>query len=358
MNYTKIPEANRRLTTILKICEELILSNCRPIAILLAGSYARGEGLVIKHHNKLKFISDLDVYIIGEKSLKPKMAKIDNLLRKKIKDVEVNIQYMNAGYQHDDLSTLDLKYQTKLLYGQPVHESIHINEQRALKTSIRFLMAKSKYLLFIGKDTSKNDTILFCSRVYAEMATVLCSKAGIYKSTYLGRYSTIKKIRFPGINKNIIERIVRFTKYRIGHEATFNEGKLHIYHQTVKDLFAIWSFILKIPIKEVAGATSVFQKALEDAFFGPYVDEVFERIFRLTKPPVRQFWIKLAQIYDLIPFLFLQFKSKDKNVYILRVSPYIWIYSRIISSINRPYPEKNNELAELWDFNAHRRYHF
>lgn len=359
MKYTLNKKADVIIHNILTKCQNIILSFCSPQTILLAGSYARGEGMVVTQQGELKFISDIDIYIFGNRFIKKSLKKASDQIQQQIKNIEVNIQYMDVNSQHDDLSAIDLKYQTKLLYGEPIHKNIKINETRALKTAIRFLMSKSKYLLLIDKNTTKKEIIDICSRTYAEIATVLCCKAGIYKITYLERCNTIKKIRFSMVNRDILDRISRFTRHKLGYKENFKEGKLKIYRQTIFDLFTIWSLILKIPKSEVANGTKIFQNNLKEAFFGPYIEEVFERIFGIATPPAKSLWINLAQIYDYIPFLFIQLRNKNQNVYIPPVaSPYIWIYSRITNSLNKPYPEKNEALARLWDLNAHRRYHF
>lgn len=360
MKYTKNQQANRILRRILATCEEVILSECDPIAILLAGSYARGEGMVIQKNDKIHFISDIDVYLLGKKSLKKQIRVINDKINKVVgEDIDINLQYMDIASQHDDISAIDLKYQTVLLYGYPVHKSIDVNTTRALRTSIRFLMSKSKYLLLLDNQMSKEEVVNVCSRAYAEMATVLCSKAGIYKTTYLERCNTINKIRFSSIPQSLIKRIVRFTKHKLGFVERFEEGKVRIYHQTISDLCIIWSSILKIPIMEVKNGGDIFKKRLAEEFFSPYMEEAFDKFLSVSHPPFRSLWIKLIQIYDLVPFLILLKKRKIKNVYIPGlISPYIWIYSQIIGSLSKLQFKRDTYLVRLWDLNARRRYHF
>ena len=360
MNYTKNPKANHILQKVILVCEDIILSYCHPIEILLAGSYARGEGMITTKNNKIHFISDLDIYIIGKKSIRHNLWAINNKINQSVKkeyDVDINLQYMDVNSQHDDLSAIDLKHQTILLYGYPVHKTIDVNIKRALRTSIRFLMSKSKYLLLLDKEMSKEEVINICSRAYAEMATVLCSKAGIYKTTYLERCNTIKKIRFPTIKKSLIERVVKFTKHKLGYTEKFDEGKIKIYHQTISDLCKVWAFLLKIPTEDVKSGSQIFKKRLADEFFSPYMEEAFDRIFGFSNPPFKSFWIKLIQIYDLFPFLLK--KGQIKNIYIHGLtSPYIWIYSQIIGSLSKLEFKRDTQLVKLWNLNAGRRYHF
>ena len=367
MIYTKNKEANNILKNVLEVCKEIILYYCKPTAILLAGSYARGEGMVVQKKNKIHFISDIDLYIIGPKYLKKKISSINTDINSNIptlfnNELDINLQYMDINNQHDDLSALDLKYQTKLLYGKPIHKSIHSNKNRALRTAIRFLMSKSKYLLTINKDTSKEDTILACSRSYAEIITVLSAKAGIYKPTYQDRCNIVKKVRFNKVNRKLIKRAIKFTQYKLGHSEKFVKNKDDILKQAIDDLFSIWSIILKIPIEEVIKADKTFRDSLTKEFFSPFIEESFDRKFGIQKPPFMKLWLFFAQVYDLIPFLVLLKRRKIENIYIKGViSPYIAIYQQIIKSLSKPlYSNYSNniKLLKLWDLNARRRYHF
>ena len=367
MIYTKNKEANNILKNILELCNKIILDNCKPTTILLAGSYARGEGLVVKRKKKIQFISDIDLYILGPKYLKKKIPHINADINNQVSTsfnnkLDVNIQYMDIDSQHDDLSALDLKYQTILLYGTPIHKEIHLNENRALRTSIRFLMAKSKYLLTINKNTSKEDTILACSRSYAEIITVLSAKAGIYKPTYQDRCNIVKKVRFNKVNRKLIKRAIKFTQYKLGHSEKFTQNKDDIFKQAIYDLFSIWTIILGISTEDVIKADKTFRDSLTKEFFSPFIEESFDRKFGIQKPPFMKLWLFFAQLYDLIPFLILSKRRKIENVYIIGViSPYIAIYQQIIKSLSKSlYSNHSNniELVKLWDLNARRRYHF
>ena len=289
---------------------------------------------------------------MGDSKLKKLIRKINNHINDLLPfNLDVNLQYMSLS-QHDDISALDLKYQTKLIYGRPIHQNIIINEHRALKTSLRYLMAKSKYLLKINKETPYYDILYYCSKTYAEIVTVLCCSLGVYKSKYLQRCLILQKFKI--INKDIVNRAVKFTKFKIGYGISLTQNKHKIYKQTISDLNKTLSFILKVPLKDVRIASPLFKRKLEYAFFNPFLEEAFDKTLRL---PFKWIFIKFIEIYDCIPFLLLLKQQKIKNIYIpWFISPYISLYQQIISNLN--HHKYSPELVYLWDLNARRRYHF
>lgn len=338
MIYTKNKRANKLIVSIINSCKQIIISKCQPDELLLGGSYSRGEGLVLNTKNFV-FVSDLDIYIIGKREIANTIKQINITISNKIfklynSKIDINLQYVNINKQHDDMSTLDLKYQSKLIYGQPLHKSIKINEERALKTAIRFLMAKSKYLLYIKKGTPKKEVITICSKVYAEMSVVLCSKQGVYRPTYFERCLILKNIN--NLDKKMVDRIIKFTKYKIGFNENFHQNKTDIYNQTLEDLFLVWSLILNIPLNTVKETGNIFKQKLTEAFFEAFIEEFFDKHFGIKNPPYKKVWLYLIQIYDCIPLLVLFKRYKIQNVYIDEVtSPYIQIYQRIMSSLSK-----------------------
>lgn len=345
------------------MCIQVVLLNCKPEAILLAGSFARGRGLVVGNGPKFKFISDLDIYVVGNNSVKRSLRRTQKILSCILEEVyglQIGLQFIDLRKQHDDFSALDIKYQTKTLYGSSIRSRIKINEKRALNTSIRFLMAKSRHLLYITPSTSRSETILVCSRTYAEITTILSSYyLKQYKPTYLERCRLVNKAAFPGLDKKFINRVVKFTKIKLGFKQDITGSKKDIFIQTIQDLNKTFSFILNIPVDSILKVDELFKERLTQAFFEPYLEEIFERFFKIRTVPFEKALLYLVQAYDLIPTLRLFRKNKIKNVYIGEViSPYIWIYRSMLKEFNSKKEKMNTQLDILWNIHANRREHF
>jgi len=115
-NYPFANKINKVITANLRIvCKEIVRNIPRLTSIYLTGSYSRGEGCVIINNNKIKILSDFDIFIISD--AQPFILKIQTkALQKALSQLKLLNTYIMPGHPIVELYIVNKKRTQNLLF--------------------------------------------------------------------------------------------------------------------------------------------------------------------------------------------------------------------------------------------------
>ncbi len=234
MTYTTSKKADKQIEKEIKIVTDIIREELNPISIILVGGLGKGEASLYKG----KLFNDIDVYVVTKKNVSSKRLekvgiKASNAIcRGGLEFMEHYNQVYDAKiFFHVDIRAIkysklrklkkttrafELKYSSKILYGEDVRYLINITKSDlSLSEGIRHLINKSCLLLMVMDLRRMNGNFIKDEKqfmIYHSIKTFLgCAEAlllakGDDAPTYRGRNELFKKYyqdEFPDFVKEV-----------------------------------------------------------------------------------------------------------------------------------------------------------
>jgi hypothetical protein len=210
------PAVDQKIQSELDVITQEILSSIRPITILLAGSFGRGEGSVLIKDDHIIPVMDYDLLIIAKEDSLLTENELEEL-KGRIKDrcqsgelerhvitschVDLFQSTLEQFQTNAHLSIYDMKSGSILLYGKDVRDLIDIDIGRLSESACYFSLIRSiqslleifstDYLINPPSDQNRFSMIFFCGKVYLHMGTQLSLCHGLYDTTCRTRVDRI-----------------------------------------------------------------------------------------------------------------------------------------------------------------------
>ncbi len=256
MTYTISKEVDKIVENHLEIIKKVILGNCNPKSIILFGSYGKGEGTIFNN----KPFNDYDLYLVEEKKNNDKFYEelgkkaslaigyggeefIETLNesydRTKFFHVDIRgLQYNRLNKLKKGQRTLELKYASKILYGEDIRSKINIEESDiSLSEAWRHVFNKSCLLLlsmnkerFNGnfKNDEKLITAYYSIKTFLACCDILLILKGRFKPTYQERNKLFKEM-YQNELPDLVKKVDFATKL-----------KLNFQINKIKDVVKFW----------------------------------------------------------------------------------------------------------------------
>ncbi len=230
------------------ICDEIKRKYDQVYSILLAGGFGRGEGSIkITKDGKVMPLKDYDIYVITDVEISEK--EYIDMIRRIHDRISIESSWyfsvapgaFNIGVQAirldklkrlpPDIATIDLKFASKVLYGEDLRKEILLSlDDIILSTGALVLFNKTIGLLenmnlrFFIEEPSKeerNSMIYECGKTFVEMCTALTILARKYSPSYAKRAEYLPRLlneNFPSLLKKLPDlssRVAFFTDLKL-----------------------------------------------------------------------------------------------------------------------------------------------
>jgi hypothetical protein len=245
-------------------------------SIMLVGSFGRGEGSVTFDSCRRVFpVNDYDIMIITDNRVTEKeYVKLVKDLHKNIVPISskpdfgsvfsISVQILSKKKLSKllpDISTIDLKFASRVIYGEDLRRNIPFACEDVSKASAIVLLFNKVVGLVEQVDSSflrgnvdsvrVRSLVYQCTRTYMEMATALLIMVGAYVPSYSEKdkvFSKIYELKFPQIYRKIPDlkkRISFFTHLKLFSEFDkYDPDPIELWFSTRKDLVEVLEFCL------------------------------------------------------------------------------------------------------------------
>lgn len=342
------------------ITHEILRSFGKVDSIILAGGFGRGEGTIkFLSNEKIKPLKDYDLFIISDNNISSReysnlmdtiYAKldIDPLARLSAAPgiFSITLQIIpkkKLDRLPPDISTIDLKFASKVIYGKDLRTKIALNiNDIALASGAIVLLNKVTALLEILDHTLMNEhlnteikesTIYACGKTYIEICTALSIIKKKYLPSYRERSIHFKEMymkEFPQLFNSLPDlpdKVKFFTNLKLNSDLSYNGDIKSLVFSTRKNLGVILKFYMshflhfnnRIQLDWEPFADKMYEK-MGYLFFKEYLDFNLEKLgkcYHFLLPVINV----LGQIYDNIRFCRLLKKDKETLYY---KSPLYW----------------------------------
>jgi hypothetical protein len=352
-------EATRKQLTIHMriITEEILRTFKRVDSIILAGGFGRGEGTIRREASgKVIPFKDYDIFVISDGTISD-YQHLD-LIQRIYKQLGIRFeQYYSVGPGHfsvqiqmipfhklerlpPDISAVDLKLASRIIYGRDVRNAIHLTaEDTAIASGAIVLLNKVTGLLenmsisYFDKPPlgEKREALLYeCAKTFVEICTALLILKRRYIPSYLERALTFEKIyadSFPEL-RDILPDLPTKVQFYTDMKLRSNIGKmsddpLDLWFRT-REYFGI---VLRYYMREFLSidsqfvtwsqfADSMYQRA-GFVFFHEFLDSDLKH-FGWYHPAMLPWISFLGQTYDNVSFVKKLLKVK-KQLYMTPV---------------------------------------
>ncbi len=260
---------NKKLEIIVDVLKDSAPNIC---SIILAGGYGKGEGIIKKVKKEIKLVSDFDIFVITDSRLSNRLMKqIYQKIRKKIsnydEEIDIDVRYFEKNRLKKVAPILrfyDLKYASKLIYGEDVRELIPSLEKQNLPKyeGVRLLLNRIGFFAewFSLKEIKTADRKLKHKLVMESTKTysICCQALNILIRNYQpklidcirGMNTELKKTypKFYNKNKELVNKIGYFTEIRLKYDKNGvsnikNPEKL--WMDSIADLLTVIKFFLE-----------------------------------------------------------------------------------------------------------------
>jgi len=301
MTYTTSKEVDKIVGKHLEVINKIILENCSPKTIILFGSYGKGEGTIFNN----KPFNDYDIYIVEDKKRNDEFY--EELGKKASKEIgfggEEFIETLNESYDrnkffHVDIRglqykklnklkkgqrTFEIKYASKILYGEDVRSKINVEESDiSLSEAWRHAFNKSCLLLLsMNKErlnnNFKNDERLIIAyysiKTFLACCDILLILRNRFKPTYQERNKLFKELyssEFP----ELVKKIDFATKLKLNFQISKIKDVVKFWKEARDTLyFAVYLLAKTLGIEEkdkIKLMQGIYKK-LPFAYFDPYL---------------------------------------------------------------------------------------
>jgi hypothetical protein len=309
-------------------------------AIILAGGFGRGEGsIAISSNGVVTPLKDYDLYVVSDVKITQK-AHFDMIQRIHAKigadtswyfsvapgsfnvDIQV-IQNRKLSRLSPDISTIDLKYGSKIIYGEDIRNQIPFALTEIVASSgaivlfnkvIGLLEQLNPSFLVKGvPDRNRISMIYECGKTYVEICTALNILSHKYVASYNQRADqfskffadfTELKMAFP----DLPEKVSYFTNLKLTSKISdFKGDPIGLWFETRRYLVEIISYYARVTfgVKENSDLiefTEEMYNRMGLFFFNEYLHFNLRRFkfYRRTFLPTVSF---IAQIYDNLVYM-------------------------------------------------------
>lgn len=310
-------------------------------SIMLAGGFGRGEGSIKYLSNgKIRPLKDYDLFVITENNISPKeySSLMDEIYEKlgidswaRLSDApgsfSVTLQIIpkkKLDRLPPDISTIDLKFASKIIYGEDLRTKIAPNvDDIVLASGAIVLLNKVTALLEILGPTLMNEyldaeikeSIIYdCGKTFIEICTALSIIKKKYVPSYEQRSIQFQKMyieEFPQLlNKlpDLPDKVEYFTNLKLSSNLSYKCDVKSLVFSTRRNLELILKFYMgcflqlnnEIQLDWGFFADKMYEK-MGFIFFKEYLDFNLRKIgkyYRVLLPFINI----MGQIYDNIHF--------------------------------------------------------
>ncbi len=301
MTYTISKTVDKIIEQQLEIIKKIILENCSPKSIILFGSYGKGEGTIFNN----KPFNDYDIYLVEDKKRDDKFY--EELGKKASKEIgfggEEFIETLNESYDknkffHVDIRglqynkinklkkgqrTFEIKYASKILYGEDVRSKINIEESDvSLSEAWRHAFNKSCLLLLsmnkerFNNNFQKDEKLIiayYSIKTFLACCDILLILRNRFKPTYSERNDLFKELyssEFP----DLVKKIDFATNLKLNFQITKIKDIVKFWKEARDSLYFTIYLLAKtlgIEEKDKVKLMKEIYKKLPFTYFDPYI---------------------------------------------------------------------------------------
>jgi predicted nucleotidyltransferase len=272
--YPSDLSVNERLREVVRICVDRLISCGRlnPFAIILTGSFARGEGTVIRDYERLSVLSDMEFLIVVDdpRRLPEQSREADSIVReigKKLSASSINckVEFTLALPRYfiaarPSIFAYELKKHGKTVYGDdkylkgmpdfaiadiPRSDAFYLICNRIIEQLITYERISSS-----GALISDAGVMYSFVKMYTDILTSILIFCGKYEPTYAGRLENMKEIKLSSfINgenaEQLNETIVYWSSKKLNPSADLllpvsGSEALRIWKQLSSMVYIVW----------------------------------------------------------------------------------------------------------------------
>ena len=237
MKYTISKEADKKIEEDIKIIQEIILKEFKPISIVMFGGFGHGGGSFKKIGKKIFPLNDYDLYLITKKKLNnEKLEKLGIKCSKALGKggVEIvedfNQKYDINKFFHVDLHCIEYKKLKKLYPTQRTYDLktslVIFGDKNVLKQvpevkisksdPIRLLFNKLDHFL-IAEENSEMIKSIYAVKGFTDLCSSLLILNEKYVSRYQDREKIFQKLNVPDELKKFVSKATK-AKLQEGYE--------------------------------------------------------------------------------------------------------------------------------------------
>ena len=257
---------------------KIILENISHVrSILLAGGFGKGEGSIKIVKGRVTCLKDFDIVVIVNRIPDKKTQDrvhdqiyaslgIENPKNKLFPGIsfQVDILYLRKrDLIYPDIKWCDLKFASKLLYGENVRSFIPWSEKDVpMSSGLRLLFEKACGLLGhfspallepVNLSSQRKEALVFeCYKTFVESGTALCILARKYQPKYASRAKSLEQFysaEFPKLAKvlpDLAERVTEYTSFKLNPDFTrISKDPSELWFSARNCLEAVLRFYLK-----------------------------------------------------------------------------------------------------------------